>query len=59
MYIVSGARTPIGSFMGKLSKFKASDLGGLAIKGALDKINLPKEAIDEVILGNVCSAGLG
>jgi acetyl-CoA C-acetyltransferase len=45
--------------MGKLSKFKASDLGGLAIRGALDKINLPKEAIDEVILGNVCSAGLG
>lgn len=56
-YIVSGARTPIGVFFGKLSKIKGADLGALAIKGALDQIKVPLEAIDEVILGNVCQAG--
>lgn len=56
---MSVARTPVGSFMGKMSKLKAPELGAVAIRGAMDKINLPNEAIDEVILGNVCSAGLG
>jgi acetyl-CoA C-acetyltransferase len=45
--------------MGKLSKVKATELGGIAIRGALDKIGVPNDQIDEVILGNVCSAGLG
>lgn len=58
-YIVSGARTPIGSLMGKLSKIKASDLGGIAIEGALRRGNVPGESVDEVIMGNVISAGLG
>ena len=57
--IVSVARTPIGSFMGSLSKISAPKLGAIAIKGALDKINLNPELIDEVFMGNVVSAGVG
>ncbi len=57
--IVSMARTPIGSFMGSLSSISATQLGATAIKGALDKINLPANKIDEVFMGNVISAGLG
>ena len=57
--IVSVARTPIGSFMGSLSKIPAPKLGAIAIKGALDKINLNPNLIDEVFMGNVVSAGIG
>ena len=57
--IVSVARTPIGSFMGSLSSIPATKLGALAIKGALTKINLSPEMVDEVYMGNVVSAGLG
>ena len=57
--IVSVARTPIGSFMGSLSKISAPKLGAIAINGALDKINLNPELIDEVFMGNVVSAGVG
>ena len=57
--IVSVARTPIGSFMGSLSKISAPKLGAIAIKGALDKINLNPNLIDEVFMGNVVSAGVG
>ena len=57
--IVSVARTPIGSFMGSLSKIPAPKLGAIAIKGALDKINLNPDLIDEVFMGNVVSAGVG
>ena len=57
--IVSVARTPIGSFMGSLSRISAPKLGAIAIKGALDKINLNPELIDEVFMGNVVSAGVG
>ena len=57
--IVSVARTPIGSFMGSLSKITAPKLGAIAIKGALDKINLNPNLIDEVFMGNVVSAGVG
>lgn len=57
--IVSVARTPIGSFMGSLSKIPAPKLGAIAIKGALDKINLNPNLIDEVFMGNVVSAGVG
>ncbi len=57
--IVSMARTPIGSFMGSLASISAPKLGAIAIKGALSKINLSTDLIDEVLMGNVVSAGLG
>lgn len=57
--IVSAARTPIGSFMGSLSSFTAAQLGSIAIKGALDKINLNPELVQEVLMGNVVQAGVG
>jgi len=57
--IVSMARTPIGSFLGTLSSTPATKLGAVAIKGALDKINLSGNKVDEVFMGNVVSAGLG
>jgi acetyl-CoA C-acetyltransferase len=57
--IVSVARTPIGSFMGSLSSIPAPILGATAIKGALAKINLNANLVDEVFMGNVVSAGLG
>lgn len=57
--IVSVARTPIGSFLGSLSSITAPKLGAIAIKGALDKIKLSPDLIDEVYMGNVVSAGLG
>jgi acetyl-CoA C-acetyltransferase len=57
--IVSVARTPIGSFMGSLSSIPATKLGAIAIKGALEKINLDAHLVDEVFMGNVVSAGLG
>ncbi|MGB0891000.1 MAG: acetyl-CoA C-acyltransferase [Flavobacteriaceae bacterium] len=57
--IVSVARTPIGSFMGSLSSIPAPKLGAIAIKGALNKINLKPELVEEVYMGNVVSAGLG
>ena len=57
--IVSVGRTPIGSFLGSLSKITAPKLGAIAIKGALNKINLNPNQVDEVFMGNVVSAGLG
>ncbi|HLS31207.1 MAG TPA: acetyl-CoA C-acyltransferase [Flavobacteriaceae bacterium] len=57
--IVSGARTPVGSFMGSLSSIPATKLGSIAIKGALDKINLDPNLVNEVFMGNVLQAGLG
>ena len=57
--IVSYARTPIGSFLGSLSSVSATKLGAIAIEGAIKKINLSKESVDQVIMGNVLSAGLG
>ncbi len=57
--IVSAVRTPIGSFMGALSTVTASHLGAAAIKGALNKINLDPNFVDEVIMGNVVQAGVG
>lgn len=57
--IVSAARTPIGSFMGALSSMTAPQLGAVAIKGALDKISLDPNLVDEVIMGNVIQAGVG
>ncbi len=57
--IVSAARTPIGSFMGALSSVPAPKLGAVAIKGALDKIGLKPEFVEEVLMGNVVQAGTG
>jgi acetyl-CoA C-acetyltransferase len=57
--IVSAARTPIGSFMGALSSVPAPHLGSAAIKGALQKINLDPNLVDEVFMGNVVQAGVG
>ena len=57
--IVSAARTPIGSFLGALSSIPAPELGAVAIKGALNKINLNPELIDEVLMGNVVQSGTG
>lgn len=58
-YIVAVKRTPIGTFIGALSKFKASELGSIAIKAAMEQIKLDPTQIDDVILGNVCQAGQG
>lgn len=57
--IVSVARTPIGSFLGSLSSIPAPQLGAVAIKGALAKINLDPSLVDEVLMGNVVQAGEG
>ena len=57
--IVSAVRTPIGSFMGALSSIPAPRLGAIAIKGALERINLDAKLVDEVFMGNVLQAGLG
>lgn len=57
--IVSAARTPIGSFLGSLASVPATKLGSIAIKGALDKINLKPEMVEEVLMGNVVQAGVG
>ena len=57
--IVSAVRTPIGSFMRGLSTVTAPKLGAIAIKGALDKIKLDPNLIDEVFMGNVVQAGVG
>jgi acetyl-CoA C-acetyltransferase len=57
--IVAAARTPIGSFMGGLSNTPAPQLGAIAIKGALEKIQLDSNLVDEVFMGNVVQAGVG
>ena len=59
VYIIAAVRTPIGSFGGSLSSISATALGGIAIKGALEKAGLSKDLIDEVIMGSVIQAGLG
>lgn len=59
VYILGGARTPQGSFLGALSSVPAPKLGATAIQGALTKSNIDKDDIDEVFMGNVVSAGLG
>jgi acetyl-CoA C-acetyltransferase len=59
VYIVSAVRTPIGSFGGALASLTATQLGGIAIKGAIQRAGIDAKLIDEVIMGNVVSAGLG
>jgi acetyl-CoA C-acetyltransferase len=58
-YIVAAVRTPIGSFGGVLAEVAATDLGAIAIKGALEKSGIAAEQVDEVYFGNVVSANLG
>lgn len=59
IFICSAARTPLGSFQGSLSHLSATDLGSIAIKAAVERANLSPEAVQEIYMGNVCSAGLG
>jgi acetyl-CoA C-acetyltransferase len=59
VYVISAVRTPIGSFGGVLSPFSAVQLGGFAIKGALEKAGLDPKEVQEVYMGNVVSANLG
>ncbi len=57
--LVSGARTPIGKMAGALKSFSAMDLGGIAIKAALDRANLSGDQVDYVVMGHVLQAGAG
>src|SRR6186997_201491 len=57
--IVAGARTPVGKLMGSLKDFSGSDLGAIAISGALDKANVPASLVEYVIMGQVLTAGAG
>src|SRR5580765_6063149 len=57
--IISGVRTPIGKFQGTLKPFSATQLGALAVKAAVQRAGLDPQQVDECIMGNVVSAGLG
>ncbi|MFD9682375.1 acetyl-CoA C-acetyltransferase [Rhodococcus sp. NPDC059969] len=57
--IVAGARTPMGRLLGSLKDLSGSDLGGIAIKGALDKSGVAPEQVEYVIMGQVLTAGAG
>ena len=57
--IVAGARTPIGRLLGGLKTLSGSDLGGVAIKGALEKAGITGDQVDYVIMGQVLGAGAG
>ena len=59
VYIISAARTPIGSFGGSLSGFSATQLGSVAIKAAVERAGIKPEDVQEVYMGNVLSANLG
>ncbi len=59
VYIVSAVRTPMGSFLGGLSSIPATQLGAIAIKGAIERGSVAPELIDEVFMGNVLQAGVG
>jgi acetyl-CoA C-acetyltransferase len=59
IYIVAAVRTPMGAFLGGLSSVPATQLGSVAIKGALDKSGIDPALIDEVFMGNVLQAGVG
>lgn len=58
-FLVSGARTPIGAFQGALSEITAPELGAIVITAARDRAGIRCDDVDEVIMGNVISAGLG
>ena len=58
-YIISGVRTPIGAFLSGFKTLSAPDLGAVVVRGAMEKVGLAPENVDEVIMGNVLSAGVG
>ena len=58
-YIISGVRTPIGSFLGGFAKLSATDLGGVVVENAIAQSGIAADQIDEVIMGNVIGAGGG
>jgi acetyl-CoA C-acetyltransferase len=57
--IISGVRTPVGKFQGSLSDFSATQLGAMVVREAVKRANLDAKQVDECIMGNVVSAGLG
>ena len=57
--IISATRTPIGKFGGKLSTVPAPRLGATLVKSALQKLEIKGEQVDEIIMGNVLTAGVG
>ena len=57
--ILSAARTPVGSFLGKLSSLPAPALGAAAIRGALERAQVRPDEVEQVLMGNVLSAGIG
>ena len=57
--IVSAVRTPVACFGKTFAKISATQLGATAIRGAIDKVNLKPELVEEVYMGNVVSSGLG
>lgn len=57
--ILSGVRTPTGKFLGALSSLSATDLGGIAVRESVQRAGIAPETVQEVILGNVVSAGVG
>jgi acetyl-CoA C-acetyltransferase len=59
VYILAAARTPIGKYLGSLSDLRAPDLGAIAVEEALRRARVPKDRVDEVIMGNVLQAGVG
>jgi acetyl-CoA C-acetyltransferase len=59
VFIVSAVRTPTGKFLGALKDFKATELGAMVVKEAVSRAGMPPSSVDEVIMGNVVSAGLG
>ncbi len=59
VYLIAGARTPSGSFMGSLSTVVAPSLGATAIKGVIEKAGISVDDVDEVFMGNVLQAGVG
>ena len=59
VYIVAATRTPIGAFQGALAPLSAPRLGAVAIEAALQRAGLQADAVQEVFMGNVLSAGIG
>jgi acetyl-CoA C-acetyltransferase len=58
-YIISGVRTPIGSFLGAFASLSATDLGGVVVQKAIEQSIVTADQINEVIMGNVIGAGVG
>jgi len=57
--IISGCRTPVGKFQGSLSDLSATQLGAIAVRETVKRAGVDPKQIDECIMGNVVSAGLG